>query len=357
MEQKNGSFNLLVSRRFLSEQRNGISRDAKSIISALKRHQEISLFELESSTNIQGGFFARIFRLFKTVVFRKPTFYESESYYSFIPQLQNMLPSKHSTAFIRIHDVFPVSNSGWYRLLTAMSFRITLNCAVLNNHTFICNSFYTKNQLSKYYPSAKAEVLYCFPEKITFNSCSNCQYCENSNAFEYPFFLSVGTIEPRKNYLSLVAAWKQVGDVTGSKFIVVGKKGWKSNRTYSKLKNLSNLLYLENVCDFGVSELISKSEVLVSFSFDEGFNYPAMDAALSGKPLLLSDIPVHRELYGNSPMYFEVANPDALVNALLRIKLNRVIISDEFFDHVRNFDKKLKDIIFDNCSNDLNITK
>jgi type IX secretion system PorP/SprF family membrane protein len=52
MEQKNASFNILVSRRFLSEERNGISRDAKAIISELKKSDKISLLELESSTNI-----------------------------------------------------------------------------------------------------------------------------------------------------------------------------------------------------------------------------------------------------------------------------------------------------------------
>jgi hypothetical protein len=51
VELKNRAIKMLVSARFLSMQRNGISRDAKTIISELKKSDKISLLELESCKN------------------------------------------------------------------------------------------------------------------------------------------------------------------------------------------------------------------------------------------------------------------------------------------------------------------
>jgi glycosyltransferase involved in cell wall biosynthesis len=231
MEQKNASFNLLVSRRFLSEERNGISRDTEAIIFGLRNANHISLLELEPVINVsQKVSVPRILRMITTIVLRKPSYYESNKSFSFIPQLQNLLPEKESTAFIRIHDIFPITNSQWYRFLSAISFKISLDCAVRDNHKFICNSEYTKTQLIKLYPSANAEVLYCNPARLPLNSCGDCKFCSNPHLFNFNYLIAVGTIEPRKNYSGLVRAWKDVSNSDDNKLIVVGRYGWKAKK-------------------------------------------------------------------------------------------------------------------------------
>jgi glycosyltransferase involved in cell wall biosynthesis len=346
MEQKNASFNILVSRRFLSEERNGISRDAKAIISELKKSDKISLLELESSTNILNDqSFYRILRIIKTIILRKPTFYRSGSSYSFIPQIDNLLPNIKTTAFIRVHDIFPITNSQWYRFLSAISFKISLDRAVRDNHKFICNSEYTKTQLIKLYPSANAEVLYCNPARLPLNSCGDCKFCSSPHLFNFNYLIAVGTIEPRKNYSRLVRAWKDVSNSAGNKLIIVGRYGWKAKKIHKKLKTTENLIYIDDACDYAVNQLLLKSKAFISCSLDEGFDFPSVDAALLGKPVLLSDIPVHRELHGEAAIFFNPNNHNEIQKILTSNDISYSSLSSEFISVIHNFGEYLIKIL------------
>lgn len=346
MEQKKRAINILVSARFLSMRRNGISRDAKTIISELKKSDKISLLELESSTNVSNDqSFFRLLRMIRTIILRKPTFYPSGSSYSFIPQIDNLLPNAKTTAFIRVHDIFPITNPQWYRFLSAISFKISLDRAVRDNHKFICNSKYTKSQLIKYYPSVDAEVLYCNTGQLPLNSCGNCKFCAQSQLFNFKYLIAIGTVEPRKNYSGLLCAWKNANTSTENKLIVIGRYGWKSKKIHNDLQTTENLIYLDNACDYAVNQLLIRSQAFISCSHDEGFDFPSIDAATLGKPVLLSDIPVHRELHGESARYF---NPNSIdeIEEILTSNINSYSsLSPELELVTENFEKYLLKIL------------
>ena len=346
VEQKNRAINILVSARFLSMSRNGISRDSKAIILELKKSNKITLLELESSANISNGeSFYRLLRLMKTIVLRKPTFYGSGSSYSFIPQIDNLLPDVKTTAFIRVHDIFPITNPQWYRVLSAMSFKISLDCAVQDNHKFICNSEYTKSQLIKFYPSANAEVLYCDPARLHLDSCGKCDFCSKPHFFDYKYVIAIGTIEPRKNYSGLIRAWKNVSKSTDRKLIVVGRYGWKAKKILNQLQNTEGLIYVNNACDYALNQLLLKSEAFISCSLDEGFDFPSVDAALLKKPVALSDIPVHRELHGETATYFNPNSVEAIQKILTSNFYNFSSLSPGFISVTQDFEENLMNIL------------
>ena len=346
MEQKKRAINILVSARFLSMQRNGISRDAKTIISELKKSDKISLLELESSTNISNGqSFFRLLRMIKTIVLREPTFYRSGSSYSFIPQIDNLLPNAKTMAFIRVHDIFPITNPQWYRYLSAISFKISLDRAVRDNHKFICNSEYTRNQLIKFYPSANAKVLYCNTARLPLNSCGKCEFCAYPQLFNFRYLIAIGTVEPRKNYSGLLRAWKNTNTLTGNKLIVVGRYGWKSKKIHKELQTTENLIYLDNACDYAVNQLLLKSQAFISCSYDEGFDFPSIDAAILGKPVLLSDITVHRELHGESARYFNPNSTEEIQKMLTLNDNSYSSLSPEFKLGTQNFEESLLKIL------------
>jgi glycosyltransferase involved in cell wall biosynthesis len=346
MEQKNRAINILISARFLSMHRNGISRDSKTIISELKKSNDISLLELESSVNISSDkSFYRLIRMMKTVVLRKPTFYGSGSSYSFIPQIDTLLPDVKTTAFIRVHDIFPITNPQWYRFLSAISFKISLDCAVRDKHKFICNSEYTKSQLIKFYPSANAEVLYCNPARLPLKSCGKCDFCSEPHLFDFNYVIAVGTIEPRKNYSGLIRAWKNVSKSSDRKLIVVGRYGWKAKKILKKLQNTEGLIYLDNACDYAVNQLLLKSEVFISCSLDEGFDFPSVDAALLNKPVVLSDIPVHRELHGETATYFDPSSVEDIQKILTSNDYRFSSLDSDFISVTQDFEENLMKIL------------
>jgi hypothetical protein len=80
----------------------------------------------------------------------------------------------------------------------------------------------------------------------------------------------------------------------------------------SKAGPLPNLTIFSDLSQRDYLLVITQSKVLVSPSLDEGFGRPAMEASVAGAHLLLSDIPIYRELYNDVAVFFDVRSEDDL---------------------------------------------
>lgn len=92
------------------------------------------------------------------------------------------------------------------------------------------------------------------------------------------------------------------------KLIVVGRKGRSSIDMLRCIQELclhERVCFLESVSQNDLVRLVRHSLCLVSPSFMEGFNYPVLEAMAEGIPCLISDIPVHRELYSGAALFFD----------------------------------------------------
>lgn len=135
-------------------------------------------------------------------------------------------------------------------------------------------------------------------------------------------FLSVGTIEPRKGYaISLDAAdraWRSGADFI---YVIVGRYGWSQAKIRERILNHDlygkKLIWLEDVNDAELTKLYKISKFLIFPSIDEGFGLPLVEAAQHNLPAIASDIPVFREIAGDSARYFEAANSDELAEAII----------------------------------------
>lgn len=136
-----------------------------------------------------------------------------------------------------------------------------------------------------------------------------------------PWLLAIGTVEPRKDYATMLAgfeqAWSQGVDVA---LVIVGKHGWNVDLLAKRLREHAEagkrLFWLEGLCDADLQLLVSKASGLVQASIAEGFGLPLVEAGSQGKPLLLSDIPVFHEIAGDEATYFPVGDDQALGNVL-----------------------------------------
>jgi len=68
-----------------------------------------------------------------------------------------------------------------------------------------------------------------------------------------------------------------------------------------------------------LESLFSSATAMVMPSFCDGFCLPALEAMLVGLPVMLSDIPVYREVGGDAALYFEPTDPDSIAAAIRRI--------------------------------------
>jgi glycosyltransferase involved in cell wall biosynthesis len=123
-----------------------------------------------------------------------------------------------------------------------------------------------------------------------------------------PYFLSIGTVEPRKNLDFYAQAIKKSKLDINFDFFHVGRKGWG---------NLpSNLKSLDVKSDQALANLIFNAQAVVIPSLYEGFGLPVLESHAQGTPVVISDDLALVELSTSIDKIFELGNLDSLVLAL-----------------------------------------
>ncbi len=116
-----------------------------------------------------------------------------------------------------------------------------------------------------------------------------------------PYFLMIGTIEPRKNHLLILNIWRELAARGGHvpKLILVGKRGWMNEHILHVLDQASTLYpHVAEVSGLGnasLKKLIVNARAVLMPSHAEGFGLPVVDALSAGTPVIASDIPALRE--------------------------------------------------------------
>jgi glycosyltransferase involved in cell wall biosynthesis len=119
---------------------------------------------------------------------------------------------------------------------------------------------------------------------------------------EAPYFVCVGTIEPRKNHLLLLNLWRRMAADCGPRaprLVLVGHRGWETGNAVEMLDRCPALrggvLERNHVPDAEMVRLLKGSRALLLPSFAEGFGFPMVEALGLGVPVLCSDLAALRE--------------------------------------------------------------
>lgn len=138
------------------------------------------------------------------------------------------------------------------------------------------------------------------------------------------FVLFVGSIEPRKNLVNLLAAYEQLSPERREAYplVLVGGSGWKNDDIHSRILALGQAVrtfgYLENQGDLAL--MYNAATVFVYPSLYEGFGIPPLEAMACGTPVCLSSIPVFHEVYGSdAACYVDPLSPAAITHGLIRL--------------------------------------
>lgn len=126
------------------------------------------------------------------------------------------------------------------------------------------------------------------------------------------FFLSVSTIEPRKNYSFFLNSFKEfVKNNHDIDWIIVGKKGWLFEDFFNEIKSnkLENRIhFLGYVDDDKIAELYQNCLAHFFLSKYEGFGMPVLEAMNFDCLQILSDIPTNREIFGDDGVFVNFDN-------------------------------------------------
>ena len=130
-----------------------------------------------------------------------------------------------------------------------------------------------------------------------------------------PYVLFVGTIEPRKNIETLLAAFRLVSGECGAlELVLAGRPGW--GRLPGPRDFDGRVRHVGQVSDEELVRLYAGASCLVVASLYEGFGLPLLEAMAIGTPAVASDVPALRELGGDTVRYADPRDPAALARAI-----------------------------------------
>ncbi len=146
------------------------------------------------------------------------------------------------------------------------------------------------------------------------------------------FIFSVGTLEPRKNYLTLIDAYSKIkAHHHDIKLVIAGKKGWKSDKIFKKVDDLNlkdDIIFLGYVTEEELAKIYNLAILFVYPSLYEGFGIPPLEAMKCGCPVITSNISSLPEVVGNAAILVDPYSSDDLKNAMHELLSNPSLQED-----------------------------
>jgi len=228
-----------------------------------------------------------------------------------------ILPDK-TRSVVTIHDFVWRTAPESMPPMQLISEKLMMPTAIKRANKIICVSQTTKKHIIKSYPESesKAHVI------LHGNDVQTSKPLKAQ--LRKPFFLAVGTLEPRKNYVRLLEAFEEYSENGGCyDLVIIGKEGWNYQKIYqtlSKNRYRDRVNILNNTDDQQLINFYQSASGFISVSIDEGYGLPPQEAAQFGLPILLSRIDVYLELYPLADFWADPYSKTELANSLLGLE-------------------------------------
>lgn len=217
---------------------------------------------------------------------------------------KNRIVSIHDISFYVNPEWFSWSYSKYYKLITPVFTRLSKK--------IITVSEFSKNEIANKLNINREKIV------VISNAVSKNLKVTTSeiNNKKEKYILTVSSLDPRKNLIRLVDAYNISGIKNDVKLIIVGKGSSMFN-----IKITEDLLNnsIGYVSDEELATLYKNAALFVYPSLYEGFGIPPLEAMSLGCPVVLSDIPVFREIFGDAVHYVDPFNKDSISEGILHV--------------------------------------
>tara|TARA_R110000787_G_scaffold42536_17_gene104612 strand:- start:2649 stop:3992 length:1344 start_codon:yes stop_codon:yes gene_type:complete len=205
-----------------------------------------------------------------------------------------------------IHDLIPIQFPEFNRVTEPARHAARLLTVSRYARCVIVNSEATCKTLLEYFRDQRLRVprieVASLGVERRFVASPNRRYGTEGGK-SVPYFVVLGTIEPRKNHGLLLEVWRRLVEALGAeapRLLILGRRGWHNQSTFEQLDALGALqrhvVECPNLSDQELADVMTGARALLCPSFAEGFSLPVVEALASRTPVIASDIAAHREV-------------------------------------------------------------
>jgi len=239
----------------------------------------------------------------------------------FVPA--HVLPPIHPrNSLVTVHDVgykyFPATHSRLSRLYLDLSTRWNVRDA----RVVIADSRTTRDDIVKFYGAPVEKIRVVYPAYNTdvfkpIHDVGEIQRVRSKYALLSPYLISVGTVQPRKNYARLIEAAASLPNEYS--LVIVGKKSEGFDALAVRVRELkmeARVKFLDYVPIDYLPALYAGAELAVFPSLYEGFGFPALEAQACETPLVCSNTSSLPEVAGEGAAYFGPLDTTDMANVI-----------------------------------------
>jgi glycosyltransferase involved in cell wall biosynthesis len=231
----------------------------------------------------------------------------------------------YDLSFVHYPAAFPAARRTYLRLLAQLSCRRAGRVIAISEST--------RRDLVKQWGLPASKITVAYPgvgERFQPLPADQVAAFRARRKLPETFILHVGTLQPRKNLVRLIQAYRQLQ--TDVKLVLVGGKGWLYQEILDEIErlNLQNDVIMPGYVPVDELPLWYNAAVALAYpSLYEGFGFPVVEAMACGTPVVTSNVSSMPEAAGTgdkrAALLIDPHDTGALVDALDRILVDRAL--------------------------------
>lgn len=250
------------------------------------------------------------------------------------PDYAQKVKKRFKKAAFFLHDIIPMEYPEYCKEGEQFKHQQRVKTILQSGNLIIANSQDTLNKLKQHTQNlqgfehiATTVAMLGMPPKNQFETFL-AKPKNQSFTVPMPYFVILGTIEPRKNHLLLLQVWRRLAETLQEKcpkLYIIGKRGWDIEQVIDILERApfakQTIVELSDACDQQVADLLKHASALLFPSFVEGFGLPLVQALQLSTPVIASDLAVFKEIADHIPDYVDPVDVMAWIDIITNYTL------------------------------------
>lgn len=301
-----------INGKFLSQKMSGVQRYASEMtrnlstpvrIAAAGDHLNAEVYHLPQKLEIVGSGAGIAWEQLKL-----PAYLRSKGSPLLI-SLCNVAPLFYKNKITCLHDIAFERYPAFFSRKFVLYYHWLIPKVLKTSKHIITVSEFSKREINTFYGIA--------PEKITVipNASAFVPGAQETGLTIHPrpYFLFVGSLDPRKNLIYLLKAFQEAS-LQDTDLLIVGAShaSFAVNPELEEYRHAPNIVFTGYVSDAQLKSYYANALALINPSLYEGYGLPVAEALSMGCPVLASSIEAFREVGGTDIVYFNTADVSEL---------------------------------------------